>query len=1026
MPKFTITPSVGSAITIEADRAPNEQEAAEIFSQISAPPKQQRNTSELADPRKTTFDQFALKAKLDDEKSTLDKTGDFFSGVGTGILQMGRIGLGAVSETGEAIASGDFNKIAKSLPEGVAKAVFDVGEIGEAIGGRIGDQFVSDDEALRRQFSRFQQDIIDNNRRKEGFLFGQNETLPSLTEASSILLDPTNLIGLGAAGKLTKASKLGRAAQKAGNILDIPSNLTRKALRTGLQAGARGAAKGLAKANKPLRIISKAGDVSADVIGFPRRAVTGLVSKVIGATPDQTGLLLRLTKFGTPLTSGILAKLGIAELGARGVGKLAGIAQDSTTILNLLGDGTRQARFLEAVLLSKKVPDAVKKAVSSAGQGGQRALDIAFNSISNGVSVSVLQGILAKMATDDPEAIGQAVGGGLVFGGAITIGPKARKGVGGLDRVSKLKSKQRRAAREAKQGDTTISPNVISPEAGAVRESRGLQSEQDLFKPTPQRPFATFETSIPEGISHVDSVLTRSERDIKSQIHLKKRAEHEQAIMASKMSNPDKATIAMLTAGLSDIDVRLLDKNTYKQEHVNEFGEGPGGRPFFEDENGTLWVDSSHRNISPALIETFTSRVGKDFIANTPDAVPAIANDFASPTGREFPVDASNPDSLKIKIGGDLLTEINAFNKASSQQNQIIDLNNGVQRYMDVNVDRIFSQTNVEFLRNLGNRPATKQAIRDINHSALGRLGLVDSSSGSPLTGKALPKMPRNIKGNRDISKGVSNLDRLNRNIEATQQAELRAKQRQQAKIDKIQARQNAKIAKELPKAEKIEGDISTRLSKIISIEKKRQSKKAGAQERKDFLLHKKAHSSEISRSKRKKGEASIGLGNEGIKFPNASKRFYKKIGESDGARNMGAIESIIESRDNATIAYVKTAAQKLEARGRKESKIQALKQEYAPFDVQVPKQTAANTTLSSTRAINVDTLRQLAIERGLNINFLMSELASLRSYILGGGKLKDKAIAKNQIVKLIDSVSKDRGLIAQIEPRNIVQITRK
>ena len=59
-------------------------------------------------------------------------------------------------------------------------------------------------------------------------------------------------------------------------------------------------------------------------------------------------------------------------------------------ILSVLGDTKRQARFLEAVLVNPNVPKNIKKAVSIAGTGGQKALDLAFNSVANGVSTATV------------------------------------------------------------------------------------------------------------------------------------------------------------------------------------------------------------------------------------------------------------------------------------------------------------------------------------------------------------------------------------------------------------------------------------------------------------------------------------------------------------------------------------------------------------------------------------------------------------------------------------------------------------
>jgi len=1004
MPSFRIQPSQGDAIIIEAERAPTEQEAAEIFAQIGKVEPVKRPQTEFSDPRKMTLEEFTAKTKLDEQKDFTEKTGDFFTGVGQGILQMGRTAVGAVGETTQAASAGELSKIAKSLPEGIAKSLFDIAEIGEAIGGRAGDLFVPEDQAIERQFNRFMQDIEDQDIRRAGLIFSEEETLPQLSEAFSVIADPTNLIGVGLGGKILKASRLGKAAERAGTILDVPSNLTRRGVKQTIKAGARALGTAVRVTEKPLRIVSKLAGATEEVVGLPRVAATNITAKVLGLSPKEIAQVQNITKFGTPFVPA-LGSLGKAELAAAGgrviTDKFADLAVDASTVLKLLGDQTRQIRFLDAVLLDPSVSKSVKRAVSIAGTGGEKALDIAFNSVANGVSAATLQGVLATLATDDPETIGQAVGTGLAFGGALPIGrvPGAAAPTG-----------------------------VLPPTRGAVQQRPPIQAPQaqrgapraPTQQPTPARPFVSFQAKTkPPSIAK--SIVDPARIEQAAATVLQQRGQQAQNSLLQSLNKQDRSLFSMLTFAGADMDIRLLDNQTFKFQHELDTGQPPQGRAFFEDENGTVWVDSSHKNITPDLVDRFTNRVGTDLVNNNPEIIQTVAIDFTDPDGKSFPIDASDPESPSVQIGGDLLREIEAFNKVAPEANQISDLTGGVSRYLDVNVDRLFNQSNVEFLQKLGDRPATKNAIQQTAHGALSRLGLVDTETGSPLSGKNLSPLAKNLATNSAIIRGISNLDRVNNNIIKTRERDAKAQRRKAKEVQKAQAKQSKAVQEQQEVLAKQEVKTEGLESRLLREEELRNKKGKGAQ-RSAFLAEKKKILQVVSdRPGPRATDARLGLGNEGISLSDAALNVYKSQRITDTVKTL---ESNIINNQETIIRSVITASRSRAAREKLAARVEPIIVRAIPLDFQVPKSKDAN-TLTNVRVID----KQFFIEevgklkdagQPITIEGALIELDGIRGLIRQGIKLNDPRLANSILLRVIEQ---QRGVVKQFDPRNIVSL---
>jgi len=376
-----------------------------------------------------TDDEIRAQIERDNAKSFSEKSSEFFSGVGQGMFQLARLGAQGISELGGAVSEGDFSRIGKTGAEGVARAMFDIADLGEAIAGRVGDVFVSDEEAIERQIKRRREDILDQEKRRQGLLFSEEEILPAATEVGSFVLDPTNLIGVGAAGKVGKLAGLGVKAQ---NALDAPNKLVRAGLEKGARLTAGVAGKTLTGAasvlDKPLGVTSSVLNAGGKVAGLPRDAVNTMLQKTLGTNIDT---IRGITGVGGALTNPVTQTELLLKAGGNAAGGAGTVLKDAGIIMNILSDKDRQFRFLkQAMSADSGVSQKTRNLLKVAGTGTQKGLDLAFNALANGTSTAVLQGLMAKAATDDPEAIGSAVGMGLLFGGALPVGPSNLRNTG--------------------------------------------------------------------------------------------------------------------------------------------------------------------------------------------------------------------------------------------------------------------------------------------------------------------------------------------------------------------------------------------------------------------------------------------------------------------------------------------------------------------------------------------------------------------------------------------------------------------
>jgi len=737
MPDFEITDSeTGNTLIVTGDIPPTPEESEELFSLNASnvitpePIAEKPRQIEFADPSNPTQEEWLLKEQIDNEQSNLDYSVDILKAIPKGIFQMGKTIVSGIGEGFEPTPEqgGKFKRV-KSILEGGRRALWDIGELYEAAEGRIGDIGQEPDVKSERRRQRFIQDVKDADTRNKGLWFDSQQTQPNLTEAMSILADPTNLLPSGLATQALKSTaKVAKAvgvsqnliknAQKIQTVVDIPVNLSRAAVRAPIRGGAKVMSFGLNQIQKPIKIIGKVSGKVGDKAGDVRESVIDLAIKAVGASPEQAKVAKGISMWATPFVPGFnsVDKLELGGKATRFASEVAiKKAEQLQNVMSILGDGKKQARFIEAVIEHPNVPTSVKKMASIAGAGGQKTMDMALDAVAGSLSTGALQGVLTSIATTDADAIGQAIGGGGLFGafgGAISS--KSRKGREGGIEASK-----------------------------AINRLNVEQRER----------------------------LTHMKLDINNQ--------KAQGDLKFKLTKQDQSTLDMLKGSLSDMNIQILEPSMYNLTHKKQTGSEANGKPFFEDENGVIWVDSSHKDITPALIDNYTNRVASDYTANNPNIVNDVVNDFISDTG----VQLRAQDGSLVTVGGDMGKMIEAYNKKQpSQQHRINNVEHAVQKYLEGGIDKLFTDSNTNMMKGLKNQPATKMALRDTAHIALGKLGLVDRVTGLPLN-KDIPKPAQGLNKNQHVARGVSNLNRLNERIngdnireQRIHEAELKAK----------------------------------------------------------------------------------------------------------------------------------------------------------------------------------------------------------------------------------------------------------
>lgn len=416
----SVEPEFGSVVSFDpfGSGIANEREAYDPFTsgfatRKSVPPSLNPN-------KRMTKEEFAIDQQEQADKPFLEKAGEVISGVGTGLWQMGGTALKAIPETVGTLGEGDYTRFGKTMIEASAQGLMGSGEMLEDISGRTQEFFMNDEEALDHSYNRYLDNLDEAEYTQEGLMFDASETDPNTVATASMLLDPANLAGLGITGKAVKAFNLSKTAQKAGKILDMPHNIIRGSLEKGMKGVAKTAQGALFASRMPLKGAEWLGGGLEYIGSAPVKLARWATPSKMFSDSDVLGGAVRLGMWH-------MGPIGQTFLGTELVGhafaKSAKIGRQAETISGILGDFGRRERFLQAVQLSPDVSPGIKLMAKRADNA--RSVELTMNAISNGVTAGTLQGIITKLSTDDTEVIGQAMGGGGVFGGMTApIGPK--------------------------------------------------------------------------------------------------------------------------------------------------------------------------------------------------------------------------------------------------------------------------------------------------------------------------------------------------------------------------------------------------------------------------------------------------------------------------------------------------------------------------------------------------------------------------------------------------------------------------
>jgi len=704
-------------------------------------------TAEFADLNEPTEEEWALRAKLKEEKSSIDVAKGIWNAIPDAIDYFSSTIKGGLKEgfTISPETGGQFRRM-KSLGEGAVRSAFDLYDLGEAVVGWAGDQnpYLSEGERLERTRQRYIQDQKDQERRLKPFLFEQ--TLPTLTELSSIVNPVTAPIGSSLPGALMKqvgkavtvGPKVKKALDVSAAIVDFPPELIKKTGRGLARVGARTLESAVevtlkgkpvkiaGRGMKPIKVFQKVGEKAEGVA----TAWTGGMYRAFTQTLKDP----RYRKHSTRLGEWTEKQ-----------------SEQFANVMRIMSNPSNQARFLDDVMKHPNVPKSLKKSISIGGGLGEDAIQLALDVAGEAVPTSITQGILAGILSDDPDAIASGIVGGALFGSVI----------GGAKRLQ---------------------PRT-------------------------------------EGIHR----LPREMQEQMTAMRLKLRHTKAQGDLRTKLSKGDQSTLNMLAGSMSNMRIQLLEPKMYGLHHKKQTGKDAGDSPFFEL-NGTIWVNSSHKNITPRLVNSFTDRVSEGYLHDRPLLADDIARDFQSDTG----VTLTSRHGNDITVGGDLGQIIEAFNKKQPTADyRITTTEQATKKYLEYHSERLFTENNAGLLEGVKGKQATTEALRDVAHISLGKLGLVDRVTGLPLN-KDIPKPAEGLSKNGDIVRAVSNLESLNKSAESIRTkrakdadafAETVHKEREakrQAEHDEAHAEAN-KIGKEVDevveKADKWQGEQTVKAS---------------------------------------------------------------------------------------------------------------------------------------------------------------------------------------------------------------------
>ena len=296
----------------------------------------------------------------------------------------------------------------KSIAEGGARGTRDLWEMVKGIGGEIGDWGRGREDHINREYQRYLDSLEYQRVRDAGILFDQDEVFEDYTELGSLILDPSNLIPFSAPGK-------------------VAAKVARKGVKTAAKAGAKVAGG-----------VRKIGEVVAEKASLPRKKFADFLNDVARMHPTSAeGASVAGTLAAAVSSVPLVSPVGKTLLGAEAAGIGAKVGGEMAEgVLNALASDNVAKRFLTRIAESPDVPMTARRLANFARKnGGQWALDKAYNTILASAEIGTINGALQWAATGDPEGFGAGVAQGIAMSPIIGLAMPNNAGLSAQDRV---------------------------------------------------------------------------------------------------------------------------------------------------------------------------------------------------------------------------------------------------------------------------------------------------------------------------------------------------------------------------------------------------------------------------------------------------------------------------------------------------------------------------------------------------------------------------------------------------------------
>jgi len=409
-----------------------------------------------------SMDEFVEKRRVDSVKSTSEKASAFGTGFVEGVKGMAKEGAEALEEVPWYWMTGvgslyDYDTLGDILNIGSR----DFTRFAKTLGGAIMDKAgpYSNSEEIDREYKRYRENFdyyekvrpkmleSDDIEHKKLVSFGANFVDPFMifpvAKAGAFATKTTlraTQAGLTAGAKLSRSQglvnvankmkssrraieKLERGVDIAGKIGAYPTEMAARVTARALRKGIKGSSY---LAGVGLKGVGRLGQGTAFMASLPRKAVEKTAKAISKKAEDVSGFAV-----GGQLVGGLTGSVPLAmELGiAEGVGLIAKkVGLGFGEVLKTLGQPASNKRFLYRLATNSKVSPATRKrAMYVYNHYGTAVGDAMFNGLANGLSVGAINAGLAGLAGEDYENMGAMAGGGFLAGGFIPTGQQGMK-----------------------------------------------------------------------------------------------------------------------------------------------------------------------------------------------------------------------------------------------------------------------------------------------------------------------------------------------------------------------------------------------------------------------------------------------------------------------------------------------------------------------------------------------------------------------------------------------------------------------